>query len=86
MHYKCGDEQAGSTKSPTALQYSPLSQWLVSFSLSSDQTPWMEFTAPPHTTCATHLSIPFLHCKMEMTVLLNRTVRITEIMPGVSQQ
>ena len=45
--------------------------------LSSDQTPWMEFTAPLHTTCATHLSIPFLHCKMEKTIL-NRTVRITD--------
>lgn len=33
------------------------------------------------------LSIPFLRCQnAEMTVLLNRTVRITEIMPGVSQQ
>ena len=53
--------------------------------LSSDQTPWMEFTAPLHTTCATHLSIPFLHFKMK-TILLNRTVRITEITPGVSQQ
>lgn len=66
--------------SHTPEQASPLTPMaLGSLSLCSDWTPWSKFTAPLCTTCATHLSLPFLICKMGMTILLNRTMRVHKI-------